>query len=313
VAGATGYLGSRLVAALRLQGVPVTAIVRDHADSPELRRLGALGATVIAVDAAREEPYRRALVDADVAISCMASRNTGGNSANDFWAIDRDATTRFGLAAVAGGVRQVVLVATFGGPAARHLSQFSEAKEQAVDAVAVACAAAGIALTVIRPTAYFSDLTNRAFESVERSNRYTTVGDGLHRINPIDGNDVAEFILCQIATPIAGNRQLPVGGPDILTFNDIGRLAADSLGRQAQLRIRRIPIGLLRALAHLTGTAGHCSRRLRRSAAILNWMIYAGTHDAVAPCVGQWHLRDVFAAKRLLLDSQRPVVRASMV
>jgi hypothetical protein len=41
-------------------------------------------------------------------------------------------------------------------------------------------------------------------------------------------------------------------------------------------------------------------------------MIYVGTHDAVAPCVGERHLSDAFAAKRVDLDSRRPTV-ASLI
>ena len=312
VAGATGYLGTRVVAALRFRGMPVTAIVRNHVSSPALRTLITLGSTVVAVDAGRDEPYESALVDADVAISCMASRNTGMDPANDFWAIDRDANIRFGVAALACGVRHVVLVATFEGPASRRYSEFSEAKEQAVDAIRLACGAAGARLTVIRPTAYFSDLTDLAFESVAKSNRYTEIGDGSHRINPIDGHDVADLICRQLEAPTLKDLEIPVGGPDIMTFRDIGRLAAASLGRKEQLRIRRIPVGLLRALAALAGATGRLSLRLRRSAAILNWMIYVGTHDAIAPCVGERHLRDAFAAKRLDLDSRRPTVPSLM-
>jgi uncharacterized protein YbjT (DUF2867 family) len=235
----------------------------------------------------------------------MASRNTGTDPADDFWAIDRDANIRFGAAALACGARHVVLVATFEGPASRVQSEFSDAKEQAVDAIRVACLSAGAALTVIRPTAYFSDLTDRAFASVAKSDRYTEIGDGSHRINPIDGSDVATFIRRHLDAPTAGNQELPVGGPDILTFRAIGLLAAESLGRQQQLRFRAIPVGLLRVLAGLAGAVGTVSRRLRHSAAILNWTIYAGTHDAVAPCAGERHLRDVFAAKRVALDSPR--------
>ena len=312
MAGATGYLGTRVVAALLSRGIAVTAIVRNHADRPALRKLVTLGSTIAAVDAAREEPYESALVDADVAISCMASRNTGKDPANDFWAIDRDANIRFGVAALACGVGHVVLVATFEGPASRRHSEFSEAKEQAVDAIRIACAAAGARLTVMRPTAYFSDLTDRAFDSVAKRNRYTEIGDGSHRINPIDGDDVADLILRQFKGQIPGDQELPVGGPDILTFRDIGRLAAESLGQQQQLRFRTIPVGLLRVLAVLAGTAGGLSRRLRRSAAILNWMIYVGTHDAIAPCAGERHLKDAFAAKRADLDSRRPTVASLM-
>jgi len=277
----------------------VTAIVRNQVDRPALRTLVTLGASIAAVDAARREPYEPALANVDVAISCMASRNSGHDASNDFWAIDRDATLRFGRTAVACGVRKLMLVATFEGPASRRQSEFSDAKEQAIDGLRLACEAAGVALTVIRPTAYFSDLTDRAFESVATHNRYTQVGDGSHRINPIDGDDVSEFICSHLAPDVAHDREYPIGGPDVMTFHEIGCLAAESLGTRETLRFRRIPVTALRLLAALAGGAGKVSHRWRRSAAILDWMIYAGTHDAVAPCAGRRHLRDTFAAKSM--------------
>jgi uncharacterized protein YbjT (DUF2867 family) len=307
VAGATGYLGTRVVAALRSRGLEVTAIVRNHVDRPALRTLVGLGASIAAVDAACKESYEPELANINVAISCLASRNAGQEAANDFWAIDRDATLRFGRTAVACGVRHVILVATFEGPASRRQSEFSDAKEQAVDGVRLACETAHVALTVIRPTAYFSDLTDRAFESVAKHHRYTQIGDGSHRINPIDGDDVAEFIWNHLAPDGALDRDYPIGGPDIMTFHEIGCLAAECLGTQGTLRFRRIPVAVLRLLAALAVGAGKVSHRWRRSAAILNWMIYAGTHDAVAPSTGKRHLRGIFATKSSDLESRRSV------
>jgi hypothetical protein len=85
-------------------------------------------------------------------------------------------------------------VATFEGRESRHFTEFSDAKEQAVDAIGDACRSAGIAFTVIRPTAYFSDLTNRTFDSVRKNGRHTVIGAGSHRINPVHGDDVAAFL-----------------------------------------------------------------------------------------------------------------------
>ena len=49
----------------------------------------------------------------------------------------------------------------------------------------------------------------------------------------------------------------------------------------------------------LASVAGMGSSRLRRTAAILQWMIYAGTHNAIAPSCGQRRLRSNFEDKHL--------------
>ncbi len=259
--------------------------------------MNALGATLAFVDASRLEPYAEALSGTNVAISCMASANLHVDSTDDFWAIDRDANIRFGLAAVKAGVAHVILVATFEGQESRHLTAFSEAKEMAVDVIGAACSEAGAAFTVIRPTAYFSDLTNRAFESVLKNGRHTVLGNGSHRINPIDGGDVAAFIADCIDGPAKAGCEHQVGGPEIFSFREIGMLAADVIGRRGPLKIRTIPIWSLRLVQAMASAAGLVSRSSRRSAAILGWMIYAGTHDAIAPAHGARRLRDEFLSK----------------
>ena len=168
VAGAAGYLGRRVVAESRARSIPVVAILRNRSCDEDQRRLTGLGAALAFVDASRFESYAVALSGAEVAISCMAMANAHVDAANDFWAIDRDANIRFGHEALQAGARHVILAATFEGQASRHFTAFSDAKEVAVDAVGAACHEAVAAFTVIRPTAYFSDLTNRAFDSVRR-------------------------------------------------------------------------------------------------------------------------------------------------
>ena len=298
VAGATGYLGRRVVAELRARARPVVAILKDQSCAADQTALVSQGAALAFVDASRREDYADALAGAVVAISCMASTGAHVDAQDDFWAIDLDANIRFGRAAVRAGVRHIVLVATFEGRASRRVSAFSDAKECAVDAIGAACRQAGVAFTVIRPTAYFSDLTDRAFDTVLKKNRHTVIGDGSHRINPVAGNDVATFLVDCIDDPARAGGQHPVGGPDVFSFREIGLLAAEVLGKSKSPRINSIPVWGLQLVARLAAVAGVASRGARRSAAMLSWMIYSGTHDAIAPACGTLRLRDEFCAKR---------------
>ena len=307
IAGANGYLGSRLVAQLRARSIPVLAILKNRSGEADQNRLKALGATLAFVDASRLESYAQALSGAEIAISCMASGNLHVDSTDDFWAIDRDANIRFGLEAVRAGVKHIILVATFEGRDSRRLTEFSNAKESAVDGIGAACREAGVAFTVIRPTAYFSDLTNRAFDSVLKRGRYTIIGDGSHRINPVDGDDVAVFIANCIGNPQMAGREHQVGGPDIFTFREIGLLAAEVIRLPYPLKIRSIPLWSLRFVAAMAAMVGRASPLSRRSAAILRWMIYSSTHDAIASSCGTRRLYDDFCSKR---DALRPRVPA---
>ena len=298
IAGASGYLGHRLVSALRARSIPVVGILKNRSTAADQTRLVSQGAALAFVDATLLEPFTDAVVDATVAVSCMASSNIHVDSSGDFWAIDRDANIRFGLEAVRAGIRHVVLVATFEGRDSRLVSAFSEAKECAVDAIGDACREAGVIFTVIRPTAYFSDLTDRAFESVLKTGRHTVIGDGSHRINPVSGDDVAVFIVDCLEDPARAGREHQIGGPDIFSFREIGMLAADVLGQSKPLKIRSIPVWGLQLFASLAALAGLVSRGRRRSEAMLRWMIYSGTHDAIAPACGRMRLYDEYCSKR---------------
>jgi divinyl chlorophyllide a 8-vinyl-reductase len=278
--------------------MPVVAILRDRSCEADQHRLNAQGVIFAFVDASRIESYAQALSGSQIAISCMASRNVHVDSTNDFWAIDRDANIRFGLEALRSGAQHVILVATFEGRDSRRLTEFSNAKESAVDTIGAACRQRGVAFTVIRPTAYFSDLTNRAFDSVLKGGRYTVVGDGSHRINPVDGDDVAVFIADCIGNPEMAGREHQIGGPHIFTFREIGLLAAEVIGLPYPLKIKSIPLWSLRFVAAMQALTGLASRKSRRSAAILRWMIYSSTHNAVAISCGTRRHYDDFCSKR---------------
>ena len=71
VAGATGNLGGRIVAALRHQGADVWALARPEADPDKLGALEAEGARIIKVDLGRAEELVAALRGADVVISAL--------------------------------------------------------------------------------------------------------------------------------------------------------------------------------------------------------------------------------------------------
>lgn len=272
--------------------------MKDRSSEKEQRRMTNLGAHLAFVDASQLQSYTEAMLDADVAIACMASPNLCVSAANDFWAIDRDANIRFAQAALQAGARHLILVATFEGRASRHYTAFSDAKEAAVDAIGAACRHKGAAFTVIRPTAYFSDLTDRAFDSVQKIGLHTVVGDGSHRINPIDGKDVARFIAECISDPTKANREHLIGGPDIFSFREIGLLAAEVIGQRDILKIKSIHVWLLQLSSVLSSVAGLAFREPRRSASMLHWMIWSGTHDAIAPVCGSRRLKDVYRDKR---------------
>lgn len=292
IAGSTGYLGIAVVEELRSRNIPVVAVARNSSSS-NVSRIRELGAQVEFVDASNpHDSYTTALASATTAISCLAAGVKHVDKTTDFWAIDRDATIRFGRAACHAGVKQLLLISTFEGKDSRHVSEFSNAKEEAVDILRDECQKNGVTLTVMRPNAYFKDLTTQAFDTVLQNGHYRVIGSGSYRINPIAREDVAIFMADCIQNKQSG--EFPIGGPDVFTFREIGVLAAEVIGNKQQLKISSIPLWLLRTVAMVMSIFGLLCRAARRQASMLCWTIYVSSHDGVAPCIGKHRLVDEY-------------------
>lgn len=134
------------------------------------------------------------------------------------------------------------------GPELRNRVRLAEAKERFADELE----APSIPSTVVRPTAYFSDM--EAFLDVARKGGAFVVGDGNWKMNPISGEDLA--VACIEAAEV-GVAWLEVGGSDVLTHNKVVHLAFAAGGRKP--RIIRIPewaaAGIALAMAPTTRNA----------------------------------------------------------
>ena len=106
---------------------------------------------------------------------------------------------------------------------------------------------------------------------------------GMHRMNPIHGTDLAAAML-DLAE--AGRLEVNVGGPDILTYREIGELAFTALGRPP--KIRTVPCWLSGAALGLVKPFS------RHWHAVGTFMRTATTHDIVGECHGTHHLQQHF-------------------
>lgn len=199
---------------------------------------------------------------------------------------------------------------------------------------AITCYPAALFLTPCqrRPTAYFKDFTDYPFEAV-RHGTVTIFGDGSSRYNPVAGADLAEWMADLVLDPeatldraaeaagAAGSRegapaageaddrlptsdrsglvwQVPVGGPQVLTWRKVVEAAAAAQGLPPP-RLRCISPRLLRWTAlPLLRIASVASSRAWGLLAGLQFASYAAEHDSVAwLAVGRQTVREYYAAK----------------
>jgi uncharacterized protein YbjT (DUF2867 family) len=139
------------------------------------------------------------------------------------------------------GVRKFLYVSVLNGEKLRHL-KICEAKEKLVDDLK----ASGLDYAVIRPNGFFSDMAD--FLKMAKGGRVYLFGDGTSELNPIHGEDLAKVVVGAIDSDV---EEMDVGGPDILSQNEIAELALKAHSKPVKIShlpdwIRRFVLWFLR-------------------------------------------------------------------
>ncbi len=266
LAGATGAIGSEILALLEAAGHAVRTLSRDPARAERLR---ARGHEVVVADATREDQVLTAAHGVDVVISALgANVGLGLRERRSFRAVDLVANANLLASAESGGVPRFVYVGVHVGPGYAE-TRYVKAHESFVGRLS----AARITSTVVRPTGVFSALA--PLVEMARKGRMPLIGDGAARTNPIHPADVAEACLRHLAE---GPGDVSVGGPEVLTRRAIAERAFEAVGKPP--RFVPVPAWYLRFMG---GTVGLVHPRLGE---MMQFAAAVGTSEGVAPPVG---------------------------
>ncbi|MEJ2581084.1 MAG: SDR family oxidoreductase, partial [Acidobacteriota bacterium] len=209
VAGATGYLGGFVCKAFKDRGYFVRALVRS---SKKLDGLWDSTDEIVEAQVTQPETLTRICDDIDCVFSSVGiTRQKDGLTFRD---VDYQGNKNLLEVALKAGVRKFVYVSALNGPDLRLLD-IIDAHEAFVDELKDS----GIALAVLRPTGYFSDM-GEVLE-MARKGRVWLIGSGENRVNPIDGADLATACV----DAMEGNEtEIDVGGPQTFTWKEVAAL-----------------------------------------------------------------------------------------
>ncbi|APZ48124.1 NAD-dependent dehydratase [Polaribacter reichenbachii] len=226
LAGATGYLGSFITKALVQGQYKIKLIAR----SPErLESLESETVKIIKAEVTKPKSLKGICEGVTTVISTVGiTRQKDGLTYMD---VDYQANLNLLNEAKKAGVKKFIYVSAINGDKYRHLKIF-EAKEKFVSELK----ASGIHYTIVRPNGFFSDMKD--FLQMAKSGRVYLFGDGNQKFNPIAGEDLANFIYELLDTNV---KEVSVGGPDILSLNDISKMALQTLNKP--VKITRLPDG----------------------------------------------------------------------
>ena len=246
VTGGTGFVGPRIVHALRDRDLPVRALVR-RPSSNEATTLAAWGAELVQGDMADAESLRRAVEGAEVVVHLVAIRQ---GAAEEFQRVMETGTRDLIGAAREAGVRRFVLMSALGtSEETKDLVPYYHAKweqEQALQG-------SGLEHVIFRPSFVFARDGGilPTFRKLARLTPVTPIiGSGKQRIQPIWIDDVADYFVAAVDRADAANRVFELGGPDTVSWNEFWQRLKKALGqRRPSLHV---PVGLMRINALLT-------------------------------------------------------------
>jgi uncharacterized protein YbjT (DUF2867 family) len=239
--GGTGFIGSRIVRALRVEDRAVRALVRDQADAG---RLQALGCETVVGDMTDPTSLRAAVEGCDTVIHLVAIIQ---GKPSEFDRVMTQGTRDLVAAAQEAGVRRFVLMSALGfDDQTKDLVPYYRAKWQMEQDVK----ASGLEHVIFRPSFVFGPGAGalEQFKKIAKLAPVTPiVGPGTQRIQPIWVDDVAAYYAAAVDKPEAANRTFELGGPDVVTWNEFwARLKrAQGLHRPSL----HIPFAVMRAQA----------------------------------------------------------------
>lgn len=251
VTGATGFVGGRLVPALRAAGHDVSVLVRDAASSdlPDGVRvvegdlLEPLSYRVVeggpdggsGGGGQRDESGDRSLSDALSALDVEAAYYLvhSMQSGEDFEERDRRAARNFERAASEAGVERVVYLGGLGEDQDRLSPHLKSRRE-----VELILQKGKFDLTTLRAAIVIGE-GSAGFEVIRqlagRLPVMVTPRWVETECQPICVDDVVAYLVGVLDVPETADRTFEIGGPDVLTYGEMVTRVSDHLGRRTRL------------------------------------------------------------------------------
>ena len=246
VTGGTGFIGPRVVHALRERDKEVRALVRNPSGKAATM-LAAWGAELVRGDMTDRESLRGAVEGSEVVVHLVAIRQGSGEQ---FRRVMEDGTRDLVAAAKEAGVKRFVLMSALGTTEeTKDLVPYYHAKWEEEQAVS----GSGLEHVIFRPSFVFAKdggilPTFRRLAKVAPVTPIT--GSGKQRIQPIWIDDVAAYFAQSVDKPEAANGTFELGGPDAVSWNEFWARLKRALGQRRPSV--HVPMALMRANALVT-------------------------------------------------------------
>jgi uncharacterized protein YbjT (DUF2867 family) len=285
VTGGTGFVGPKIVHALRAEDRPTRVLVRKPERQTQLQAWGCELAQGDMTDAAS---LRRAVEGCETVIHLVALPPFADPQVTER-VMEQGTRDLVSAAKEAGGKHFVLMSALGTNERSKDISAYYHAKWEEEQTVK----RSGIDHTIFRPSFIFGR-DGGLLPGLIRLVRWSPVTPvvGTKKLQPIWVEDVAAYFAKSLSLPATVNQTFELGGPDVVTFSELHSRIRRTLGKR-RLAFQ-IPTGMLKAGANV-GQVLPPFRGARGAAAMLD---FEDNTTDIAPAV------ETFGVKPISLDEQ---------
>jgi uncharacterized protein YbjT (DUF2867 family) len=246
VTGGSGFIGSHIVKRLIAEGKDVRVLIRNRDRAMQESRLTNLEVEWSNGDVLQPETLSKAMHGVDAVIHTVAIAVEKGNLT--FERINEQGTVNVVEAATEGNVKRLINLSQLGAnPSLPYRFMASKGRAQAY------VANSQLDWTAFRPSVVWGpedEFANTFARLVPLTPFiFPIIGDENTRFQPVWVGDVAEAIVKSIDDPKTIKREFELGGPEILTLEEIERRILAALN--ARRLFIRFPLPLLQIIVRM--------------------------------------------------------------
>ncbi len=254
VFGGSGFVGGQVVQALARAGWRIRVAVRRPDRAFKLQTSGHVGQIyAVRCDATDPAQAAEALRGADAAINLIGVLYESGRAT--FAAEHVDAARNIAEACAAAGVDRLVHLSAIGANP-ESASDYARTKAEAEMAVRAVKPDA----VIVRPSVVFGpgdDFLNRFASMTSWAPALPLIGGGQTKFQPVYVGDVAAAIATALSRTESAGRTYELGGPAVMTFEDILKLVTRETHRpRALVPLPFFAARMIGAAAQLTALVG---------------------------------------------------------
>ncbi|XPV70455.1 MAG: SDR family oxidoreductase [Halarcobacter sp.] len=220
VAGATGYLGQYIVKELKKQDYFVRVLIREEKQKELFSNVDEF----FIAEVTKPETLNNIANNIDYIFSSIGiTRQRDGLTYMD---VDYQGNKNLLNEAIKSNVTKFEYISAIDGDKFKNLKIF-EAKEKFVEELKNS----SLKYSIIRPNGFFSDMKD--FLNMAKSGKIYLFSHGQYKLNPIHGEDLARFCVKKLIS--TENEEEQIGGPDILTQNEIAKLTLKAWNKEIKI------------------------------------------------------------------------------